>query len=511
MSKYASIDIGSNSIRMLIAEANPSAPFEELATDRQVVRLGAGVFSNGRVLPQSIVLGLQVLRRMADKIALADVVAVRAVGTSALRDALNRQEFLEPAADILKTPVEVITGLEEARLIHLGVQLRWPHPKQRLLVLDIGGGSAELVLSSQGRFEEAISKPLGAVRLTEMFLKSDPPDVRELARMEKYVQERLAGVATRFGTGAVDRMVATSSTASALVCAANRIPRSRREKVDRMTASAAQIRRLYQELAVSSQSQRNKIVGIGPRRSEIIIAGAAVMHMVMRELGIRRMYYSTAGLREGIVADLVQRKVGLEQARLDPDQRRMVRAMVTRYGINAPHVRKVADLAHMLFESLRHVHQLPLAHGKLLDAAAHLYNIGHFVNEARHHRHSMYLVANSDMPGFSARERLVIANLCRYHRKSMPNATHEAFQMLGLEDRRAVTLLTPLLRVAVALDQSQEQKVASIETGVNDHAVELRLFAQPGIDVDIEQWSAQQTGPVFQSVYGRSLAVRTKK
>lgn len=509
MSKYAAIDIGSNSIRMLVAEANPSAPFQELASDRQVVRLGAGVFRDGKISPESMALALDVLQRMATKIAVFDVVATRAVGTSALRDALNSKEFLERAGTILGTPVEVITGLEEARLIHLGVQLRWPHPKQRVLILDIGGGSAELILSDKGRLEEALSKPLGAVRLTEMFLKSDPPDPRELARLEKFVQERLAGASARFGPAKVDRMIATSSTAAALVSAVNLVARSRRDKADRMGATAARIRSLYKELSGLKLSGRTKIPGIGPRRSEIIVAGAAVMHVVMRDLGISRLNYSTAGVREGIISDLVHRKVGMEQARLDADQARMVLSMVKKYGINRPHVRKVAEMAHMLFDGLRHVHQLPLAHGKLLDAAAHLYNIGHFVNESRHHRHSMYLVANSDMPGFSQEERMVIANLCRYHRKSTPQLTHDFFQLLEVEHRRAVMLLTPLLRLAVALDQSQEQKVARVEMAVLDHAVELRLYSDA--DVDIEQWSAQQVGQLFESVYGKPLAVRVKR
>jgi exopolyphosphatase/guanosine-5'-triphosphate,3'-diphosphate pyrophosphatase len=509
MSKYAAIDIGSNSIRMLVAEVNPASPLKAVATDRQVVRLGAGVFADGRLTAESMTLGLQVLQRMKDSIDTFQVVALRAVGTSALRDAVNRIEFLDRAAAILGTPVDVITGLEEARLIHLGVQLRWPHPKQRVLILDIGGGSAELILSDQGRFKEALSKPLGAVRLTEMFLKSDPPDARELARLEKYVQERLAGAAARFASAKVDRMIATSSTAAAVVCGVNSVARNRRDKADRMSATAPQVRRMYQELAARTQSARNKIAGIGPRRSEIIVAGAAVMHIVLRELGIPRLYYSTAGLQEGVIADLVHRKVGLEHARLDGDQRRMVRAMVAKYGMHAKHVLKVADLAHMLFESLRHLHQLPLAKGKLLDAAAHLYNIGHFVNEARHHRHSMYLVANSDMPGFSAEEQMVIANLCRYHRKSTPHLTHDSFQLLEVEDRRAVMLLTPLLRLAVALDQSQEQKVERLETLTHDHGVEMRLYSEA--DIDIEQWSAQQVGGVFQGVYGMPLTVRVKK
>lgn len=508
MSRYAAIDIGSNSIRMLVAEAHP-APYQELAVDRQVVRLGGGVFRDGNLTQESMEAALQALRRMSDKIASSDVMAVRAVGTSALRDALNRTEFLDRASEILKTPVEVITGLEEARLIHLGVQLRWPHPKQRLLILDIGGGSAELILSDKGVFERAISKPVGAVRLTEMFLESDPPDPREIGRLEKFVQERLMGAARNFGSGRVDRMIATSSTASAVTCVMHRIPRNRREKADRLRVSAAQARTIYRDLARRPQASRGKVVGIGPRRSEIIVAGAAVLHIVMRELEIPAFYYSAAGVREGIVADLVHRKVGLEQARLDADEQRMVREMVRKYGMNARHARKVADLAHMLFDGLRHVHQLPLQQGKLLDAAAYLYNIGHFINEARHHRHSMYIVANSDMPGFSAEERLVIANLCRYHRKSTPQLTHEPFQMLDVEDRRAVMLLTPLLRLAVALDQSQEQNVERVDTLVQDNSVELRLYS--GNDIDIEQWSAQQVAGVFQGIYGKTLTVRVKR
>ncbi|MEO8096646.1 MAG: Ppx/GppA phosphatase family protein [Acidobacteriota bacterium] len=508
MSRYAAIDIGSNSIRMLAAEINASEPFKELAADRQVVRLGAGVFRGGRLTQESMDSAFQTLQRMADKYSSLDMLGVRAVGTSALRDASNQADFLGRASEILGTPVEVISGLEEARLIHMGLQFRWPHPKQRILVLDIGGGSAELILGNAGKFADAFSKPLGAVRLTEMFLKSDPPDPRELARMEKYVQERLAGASARFASAKVDRMIGTSATSGAIVSAVNQVRRTRRDEADRLRASAAQVRRLYQDLSVRTIAGRNKITGIGPRRSEIIVAGSCVMHMVMRELGLASMYYSTAGLREGIVADLEQRKVGMEQARLDAEQRRMLRAMVTKYEMSAPHVRKVAELSHMLFDGLRPLHQLPLEYGKLLEAAAYLYNIGHFVNEARHHRHSMYLVANSDMPGFSPEQRLAIANLCRYHRKSTPQLTHDSFQALGVDHRRAVMLLTPLLRIAVALDQSQEQKVERVEVAVPDN-VELRLYSSS--DIDIEQWHAQQAGEVFQSIYGKPLTVRIKR
>jgi exopolyphosphatase/guanosine-5'-triphosphate,3'-diphosphate pyrophosphatase len=509
MSRYAAIDIGSNSIRMLAAEVNSSQPMQVLAADRQVVRLGKTVFREGKLAASEIELACQVLARMVEQYRKLDIVGARAVGTAALRDASNRDEFLARAASIVGRPVEVISGLEEARLIHLGVQSVWPHPKQRVLMMDIGGGSAELILSEGGRLVEAFSKPLGALRLTEVFLKSDPPNPRELARMQKYIQERIAGPVARLGTARVDRMIATSATAAAAVCAVNRVRRSRRDRADRLQATAPQLRQLFREVSSRDSGGRAKIIGIGPKRAEIIVAGVSVLNEVVQELRLNRFYYSTAGVREGIVADLSHRQVGMEQARLSADERRSVRALGRHYGVSALHVRKVADLAGMLFQALRPLHRLPLAKGRLVEAAAYLYNIGHFVNESRHHRHSMYLVANSDLPGFEDRERVVIANLCRYHRKSLPQVSHETFQTLDPEDRNTVVLLTPLLRLAVALDQSQEQRVERVEAAVQESTVELRLFSER--DVDIEQWQAEQVAAVFREAYGLPLVVRVKR
>ena len=516
MSRYAAIDIGSNSIRMLAAEvsSHPSAPaqtMQVLAADRQVVRLGRTVFREGKLAASEMELACQVLTRMAEQYRKLDVMGVRAVGTAALRDASNRDEFLARAAAIIGHPVEVISGLEEARLIHLGVQSVWPHPKQRVLMMDIGGGSAELILSEGGRLVEAFSKPLGALRLTEVFLKSDPPNPRELARMQKYIQERIAGPVARFAAAHVDRMIATSATAAAAVCAVNHVRRSRRDRADRLQATGPQLRQLFRDVSSRDSGGRAKITGIGPKRAEIIVAGVAVLNEVVLELRLNRLYYSVAGVREGIIADLSHRQVGMEQARLTADERRAVRALGRHYGVSALHVRKVAELAGMLFQSLRPLHRLPLPKGRLLEAAAYLYNIGHFVNESRHHRHSQYLVQNSDLPGFEDRERTVIATLCRYHRKSMPQAAHDTFQALDPEDRNSVVLLTPLLRLAVALDQSQEQRVGRVEAAVQENAVELRLFSEHDGDVDIEQWQAEQVAGVFREAYGLPLLVRVKR
>ncbi len=509
MSRYAAIDIGSNSIRMLAAEVDPNGTMLPLAAERQVVRLGTSVFREGRLNEATMNLACEVLAGMAASYRRQDVLAVRVVGTAALRDASNQPEFLARAATVIGSPVEVISGLEEARLVHLGVQSLWRHPKQRLLVADIGGGSTELILSENGHIVESFSKPLGAVRLTEMFLKSDPADAHELLRMQKYIQERIAGPVGRFGAVKIDRMIATSSTAAALVCAVNRVRRSKRDLADRLPATSAQIRRLYNQVSTIDLAGRRTITGIGPKRAEIIVAGVAVLDQIVEHFRLPRLYYSMAGVREGIVADLAHRKVGLAQARLDADRRRVVSALSRRYAISVPHVRKVAQLTAALFEQLRGLHGLPAVQGQLLEAAAFLYNIGHWVNESRHHKHSLYLVANSDLAGFSDGERLVIANLARYHRKSMPQQTHPEFQALDPESRRAVVLLAPLLRIAVALDQSQDQRVENVQVETLDKTVELTL--ESPLDVDVERWHAEQVAPVFRETYGLPLVVRSRR
>jgi exopolyphosphatase/guanosine-5'-triphosphate,3'-diphosphate pyrophosphatase len=505
MPRYAAIDIGSNSIRMLAAEVVSGSPLKTLASSRQVTRLGEGVFRTGRIGQSAMELCVNVLAQMAAEYRAVGVIGVRAVGTSALRDASNQDEFVKRASEALQAPVEVISGQEEARLIHLGVQNRWPHPSQRVLMIDLGGGSAELILSEHGRMAQAFSKPLGALRLKEVFLKSDPPEARELHRMEEYIQERIVDAVKRFGDSPYDRAIATSATAAAVICAVNRVPRAKRETADRLRATVSQVRKFYQEVSTGDLESRRRIPGIGPRRAEIIVPGVAMLLQVLREFRLPKLYYSSAGLRDGIIADLAARGVGRELSQLDAEQRRLMTQMTRRYGVPLPHARKVAALAHTLFDSLQSLHHLPHSYGKVLEAASYLHDIGHYISDTRHHRHSFYMVTNSDMPGFTERERRLIAILCRYHRKSTPDATHSQFQALESEDKRAVAMLTPLLRLADALDRSKDQRVESLECQTRIGEVILRLRSDA--DVDLEQWAGERVADVFREAFGRQLSI----
>jgi exopolyphosphatase/guanosine-5'-triphosphate,3'-diphosphate pyrophosphatase len=505
MPRYAAIDIGSNSVRMMAAEVTDGKT-QILAEDRQVTRLGESVFRTGRISKDALDFLCTNLARMAGAYNRLDVLGVRAVATSAVRDASNRQEFLQKTSTALATNVEIISGSEEARLIHLGVESRWPRPKERTLIIDVGGGSGELIVSEGGEMIDAVSKPLGAVRMTEVFLKADPPRPEELHRLEAYIEEKLASFHKQHGSQNFNRTVATSATAAALVSAVNRIPRAKRDEADRLRAPRNQIRELYSRLVETDVGGRRKITGIGPRRAEIITAGAAVFLRILELFRQPSLYYCAAGVRDGIIADLAVRGVGRELSQLSREQRSVVEGMAKRYGVALKHARHVACLGHRLFEILRPLHQLPPAAGKLLEASAYLHDIGHFVSDLGHHKHSAYLVANSGMPGFTNKERLVIAALCRFHRKAMPQPRHPQFQALDADSKRLVMHLAPLLRIADALDRGNEQKVRNVTTAAKNGAITMLVQAEQ--DADLEIWTANEAVKSVGEVYTTPIVLR---
>jgi len=512
MPRYAAIDIGSNSIRMMAAEVSHGET-HILVQDRQVVRLGESVFRTGKVSADALGVMKTTLERMAASYKGLDVAGVRAVATSAVRDANNQQEFLSCASAALGTNVEIISGPEEARLIHLGVEARWPRAKERTgertLIIDVGGGSAELIICQNGQLIDAVSRPLGAVRLNEVFLKNDPPLPEERHRLDAYIEEKLEPFLKLHDKEKFDRVIVTSATAAAIVCAANQIPRPRREDAERMRASLTQVRELYQTLVAINLEARRKLIGIGPRRAEIVTPGTAVFLKALELFGQRSIYYCGAGVRDGIVADLAARGVGRELVQLTRERRAVVEAMAKRYEVSMKHVRHVAFLAHRLFEILQPVHRLPPDAGKLLEAASILHDIGHFVSNTGHHKHSAYLVANSDMPGFTDKERLNIAALCRFHRKSMPQARHSHFQALDVEARRWVTCLAAILRMADSLDRGHSQKVRNVTSTLRDGAIWLCVDAEA--EADLEIWSASEASKIFGELYALPLQFLLKK
>ena len=502
--RYAAIDIGSNSIRMEAAEV-AAGQSTVLASDREVTRLGESVFRLGAVSEEAMKATCEVLARMAVLYHKLEVVGVRAVATSAIRDTRNKREFLDRASEAAGTHVEIISGREEARLIHLGVESVWPQAGKRVIIVDIGGGSAEIIAAEDGHLRDAYSKPLGAVRLNEIFLHDDPPTPLQLHQMHEFIEDKLSSAFRRLGKLNWDRAIATSATAAAVAGAVARVPRSQRDEIDRRRIPTAQVRALYRKLAERNLAGRRKITGIGPKRAEIIVPGVAVLLSFLQEFRLPAVYYCRAGVRDGIIADLAARNVGAELSRLSRDQRREVEDMGRRYGVSIEHARNVAHIASLLFSALQPLHQLAPANGKLLEAAACLIDVGHYVSNSSHHKHSYYVVSNSDMPGFTERERLLVAALCRYHRKSLPSSMHGAYQMLTTDEKRVLLLLIPLLRIADNMVRAPEERIQSLESRVQNGTVTLVVHSAG--DIDLQQWGAEQAGESFRQIYGRSISV----
>jgi exopolyphosphatase/guanosine-5'-triphosphate,3'-diphosphate pyrophosphatase len=512
MPQYAAVDIGSNSVRMLVAEVTTKAgrpQIRRLAEERQVTRLGESVFTAGRLSEAAISDVCGVLERMKTIWQGFPVTGVRAVATSATRDAGNQQDFVNRASLAIGTRVETISGQEEARLIHLGVETSWPHPDKRLLIVDVGGGSAELIAAENGRMVRGDSRPLGAVRLQTAFLKSDPPDAKELTQMTQFIQAKLAPTIARIGTRAFQRMIATSASASAAISAVHRIPRSDRDQADRRRVTAAQLRRLYRDLSSRTLAQRRRVTGIGPRRAEIIVPGVAVFLAVLEALKLPSLYYSSAGLRDGLVADLAARGSAEERGQLSAEQRKVVIAMARRFGVDVPHARRVAEFAQDLFTALQPLHRLTAPWGRLLEAACYLRDSGHFISGTSHHKHSEYIVANSDLAGFRDDERKLVAHLCRYHRKSLPSERHTDYSALPPESQAALLRLIPILRLADGLEQEPEHRVSSVSCSIGLDSVALTL--RTNLQAELEQWAVEQVGGPFRSIYGKSLVMKVER
>lgn len=254
-------------------------------------------------------------------------------------------------------------------------------------------------------------------------------------------------------------------------------------------------------------AQRRSVTGIGPRRAEIILPGAAVLSAVLHQFRIPHLAYCSAGVRDGILRDLAERGVGAERIRLDKEQRLLTENFARRFGVDLKHARKVAIFARELFLALESLHRLPPEQGRLLEAAAYLRDTGHAINDMGHHKHSQYIVANSDLAGFTDSERSEVAMLCRYHRKAPPSARHADFISLPLDRQRVVTLLSAILRLADALDRSRDQRVSSISCAVTPNGFALTLSASS--DVSLERWALERAAPHFRLVFERQLSIAT--
>lgn len=502
MATFAAVDIGSNSVRLKIARLARSG-FVSVHEDREVTRLGETVFRTGLLEPQSMAATIKALQRFHRAVQRHGAAAVRVVATSAMREAKNAKAFGDWLRSATGWKIEVITGLEEGRLIHLGVMAGTRLTARRVLLIDLGGGSCELTFSVGGQIQEMASLPLGAVRLTEEFLANDPPKPKELQRLRAYIAEEVARIERRVLARKVQATIATGGTAATLA----NLSAKRRGGDPRgaTAATASAIHRIAEKVAGLDLEERRAVPGLGPRRAEIIVAGSAVYAGLMVH-GIRGFRYSPLGVRDGLLAQMAA-DLGGERHIQRRIQSQRERALVTHgahYNVDAGYAATVRGLAATLFTKLKSVHQLPAEYADWLAAAAMLQEIGSFVNRGGRHRHAYYLIANSEIFGYTIEQRRIIAAIARYVGSSRPTADDRPIKALGGDDREHVPKAVMLLRLARALNQSRNGIVRSVQARVQGGRVILTLKAKkPG--PDLELWALEKESPYFRSVFGREL------
>jgi exopolyphosphatase/guanosine-5'-triphosphate,3'-diphosphate pyrophosphatase len=504
MPTFAAVDIGSNSVRLKIARLQ-AGRVKALHEDREVTRLGEGAFRSGFLTPESMAETVKVLRRFhrATQQIVADT--VRVVATSALRDARNSQAFLEWVRSATGWRVEIISGVEEARLIHLGlVSSRRPDSSPTLMI-DLGGGSCELTVTQGGHIRDAVSLPLGAVRLTDEFLRHDPPRKGELKRLRGFVAREVGRIGARIAAARVKNIIATSGTAAALAAVATHL---RRGDSRRPVVSRAEMTRIAKRIARLPVAERRKIEGIGPRRAEIIVAGALVYHELLDRLRLKSFRFSPLGLRDGILAQMSADydRSTRSGRQIESERWESIMKAVDHYHVDRKHALDVRDAATLLFSSLRALHRLPPEYGEWLSAAAMLYEVGDYVSRNGRHRHAHYIISNSEILGYTPQQRRIIAAVARYLGKSRPAMEDGPIKMLDIAERANVQKAILLLRLARALNLGRSRAVQQVQIGLRSAEVKLTLVPRRRMGVDLELWAIEKEHDYFREVFGRELS-----
>ncbi|WP_213807668.1 Ppx/GppA phosphatase family protein [Granulicella sp. dw_53] len=510
MPTFAAIDIGSNSCRLKIASVQQHR-LKTLHEDREVTRLGESVFQTGVISPEAMAGTIRALKRFHKAVQLHVVDKVRVVATSAMRDARNAAAFTEWVKSTTGWSVEVISGLEEGRLIHLGVVTHEVGARGRCLLIDLGGGSCEVTLSDAGRVKAMVSLPLGAVRLQQEFLRTDPPAKADVARLKQFIDRELKRAEKKLGTPRVGLVIATSGTAAALAEASVSIvkrPGGARKRVRTNVAVTADVRMLADRLAKMTNAEREAVPGIGPKRSEIIVGGAQVYASLLERMGLKGFRYSPLGLRDGILAQMLG-EVDLRASvhkKIEQERWAGVLELCVRYGIDQRKTEPVRQHVVELFDAMPAVHQLPSEYKLWLESAAMLQEVGKFMNHQGHFRHTQYIIANSEIFGFSPEQRLIVSALARYLGKSRPDPMDRVMRGIPVEQQAHVVRAGVLLRLAVALNQDRASAVVKMRTLVYPKRVVLQLVPGRG-GAELEAWSLRKERDYFREVFRRELLV----
>jgi exopolyphosphatase/guanosine-5'-triphosphate,3'-diphosphate pyrophosphatase len=499
--RLAAIDVGTNSIRLVVAEALRDGNYRILTEEKDTARLGKDLATTGHLNPPAVERSLEALRRMKQIAAGYQVRELRVIGTCALREAGDGAEFCRRAKQEIGLEIEVIGAEQEAHLAFSSVARAFNLDGKNVAVADIGGGSTEIILASGRAIEDVYTTPLGAVRMTDMYVNGqDTGDIqklvdgidRELRRHVKrlvFLPHLLIGSGGTFTTLAEMIMAGKGQTGLPL----------RGYEV-----THAEVGHLLDKLRKLPSKARRSLPGLSPDRADIILAGVAIIDSLMRRFKVNRLQVHDRGVRDGLLLSMLDQSFGVRSD--DPhDQEAAIERFAVNCGVDLKHARQVARLAGQIFSQIMGEAGLSSSDGILLKAAALLQDVGYLIDYEKHHKHSYHLILHSRLAGFQPHQLELIANIARYHRGKVPKKKHENFRRLGHRDQQRVCKLAAILRLAGGFDRSNTQQVREIIISTTAQETVMRAVSDEPPEVDL--WAAHRRAAPFEKEFGCRLVI----
>lgn len=526
--RIAAIDIGTNSIHLIVANVHPHSRYEIIESSKEMVRLGRGGLTEGVLMDDAQDRAIVALQRMMKLAAAKKVDQVVAVATSAVREASNGGEFLARIMDECGLRVQVIQGIEEARLIYMAVREAVDFGDHNVLIVDIGGGSVEFILANAKQALLLRSLKLGVARLREMFISKDPFPSRETRALAVHVGNQLAPLRKQIEAAGGFSMVIGTSGTILNVCALAEALRDGK-KVGRSKASLEErsakrrsngrdglllerraLREVTKKLTSLSPRARERLPEYDIKRGDLAVVGACLLDEMFDALRISQLRSCDRALREGVILDFVDKhRPDLAIYEDEPDlRRRSVRSLMARYSVDTPHTELVAGFAAQVFDVTKPLHHLSLVDRELLEHAARLHDIGYHISAEAHHKHTHYLVTQSRLPGFTAVEQNIIGLIGRYHRKNKPKLEHSEFAGLLPTERNRVRILSAILKIADGLDRTHAGVVKKLTAQLNRRRLQIVLHSD--VDCELEQWATLRNSEALSEQLGIEIAIDCK-
>jgi len=506
--RLGAIDIGSNSVRLMVAEPLRGGSYRILDEEREPTRLGRTLSSTGSLHPEAVELTLAALRRFKQISSGFQVDELRTIATCAVREAANGPEFCRRAREEVGIEIEVISADKEARYAFYSVQRAFDLTGKNVIVADIGGGSTEFILASGNAIESIFTSPLGAVRLTEIYgndFSLANAAYEELVtgidrRLRKYTKKPFFTPHLLIGSGGTFTALAEMIMAQKGQIATP--PRG-------YHVTRAEVSHLLDRLRKIPPKSRRNVAGLAPDRADIIVSGLAVIDRVMARFKVNLLQVHNRGVRDGLLLTMIDQSLGAPSD--DPQQRETA---IERFALacsgEPAHGKHVAKLAGMIFEKLAEPFGLDVADRPYLEAAARLQDVGYLINYDQHHKHSYHLILNSNLTGFRPRELELIANVARYHRGAQPKQKHDNFKQLSNDDQKRVRQLAAILRVAGGLDRSHSQQVKDVSLRIereDDTIEKVELVAHASENPEVDIWGARRRVEMFEDIFECPLEV----